>query len=35
MAKNVLIISATPRKGGNSERLAQAFADGAKTPETK
>ena len=30
MAKNVLIISATPRKGGNSELLAQAFADGAK-----
>lgn len=30
MAKKVLIISATPRKGGNSEILAQAFGDGAK-----
>lgn len=30
MAKNVLIISATPRKGGNSELIAQAFANGAK-----
>ncbi|MCD7728905.1 MAG: flavodoxin family protein [Clostridia bacterium] len=27
--KNVVIISATPRKGGNSEILAQKFAEGA------
>lgn len=30
MPKKVFILSATPRKGGNSELLAQAFADGAK-----
>ena len=29
MAKNVLIISSSPRKGGNSETLAAAFAKGA------
>ena len=30
MSKNVLIISSTPRKGGNSDRLCDAFAEGAK-----
>lgn len=29
MSKNVLIISTSPRKGGNSETLADAFAKGA------
>lgn len=29
MSKNVLIISTSPRKNGNSQRLAQAFYDGA------
>ncbi len=29
MSKNILIISTTPRKGGNSDVLAEAFADGA------
>lgn len=30
MNKNVLIISSSPRKNGNSERLAKAFQEGAK-----
>lgn len=30
MSKKVLILSTSPRKGGNSETLSQAFADGAK-----
>ncbi len=30
MNKKVLVISSSPRKGGNSEQLAQAFANGAK-----
>jgi multimeric flavodoxin WrbA len=30
MSKNVLIISSTPRKGGNSDILCDAFAEGAK-----
>ncbi len=30
MSKNVLIISSSPRKGGNSEALAGAFAKGAE-----
>lgn len=30
MSKNVLVISTTPRKGGNSQRLAEAFAQGAR-----
>ena len=30
MSKKVLIISTTPRKGGNSQRLAEAFAQGAR-----
>ena len=30
MNKNVLIISSSPRKGGNSETLAAAFAEGAR-----
>ena len=30
MGKNVLIISSSPRKGGNSETLAEAFANGAQ-----
>ena len=29
--KNILIISTSLRKGGNSETLARAFADGAKS----
>lgn len=29
MSKKIIIISSTPRKGGNSEKLAQAFAKGA------
>jgi len=31
MSKNILIISTTPRKGGNSDVLANAFADGARS----
>lgn len=30
MCKNILVISASPRKGGNSETLADAFISGAK-----
>ena len=30
MCKNVLILSSSPRKGGNSETLAAAFAKGAQ-----
>lgn len=30
MDKNVLIVSSSPRKGGNSEMLAAAFAKGAQ-----
>ena len=30
MRKNVLILSSSPRKGGNSEALAAAFAKGAQ-----
>ncbi len=30
MKKKVLIISSSPRKGGNSETLAAAFAKGAR-----
>ena len=30
MNKKVLIISSSPRKGGNSETLAAAFAEGAR-----
>lgn len=30
MSKKVLIISASPRKGGNSDRLTDAFAEGAR-----
>lgn len=30
MFKNILIISASPRKNSNSEILAKAFAEGAK-----
>ena len=30
MSKNVLIISSSPRKGGNSETLAASFAKGAE-----
>ena len=29
MKKNILVISSTPRKNGNSFVLAQAFAEGA------
>ncbi|MDE6293198.1 MAG: flavodoxin family protein [Clostridiales bacterium] len=29
--KKVMVVTSTPRKGGNSEFLAQAFADGAKS----
>lgn len=29
MSKNVLILSASPRKGGNSDSLAEEFAEGA------
>lgn len=35
MAKNVLIISSSPRKGGNSETLAAAFAKGALEADSK
>ncbi len=31
MSKTILIISTTPRKGGNSDVLADAFADGARS----
>lgn len=31
MSKKVLIISSSPRKGGNSEMLAEAFANGCKS----
>ena len=31
MAKNILILSASLRAGSNSEALANAFADGART----
>lgn len=30
MSKKVLIISSTPRKGGNSDKLCDAFAEGAR-----
>ena len=30
MRKNVLILSSSPRKGGNSETLAAAFSKGAQ-----
>ncbi|MDR0826491.1 MAG: flavodoxin family protein [Desulfovibrio sp.] len=30
MSKNIVILSGSPRKGGNTDRLAQAFVDGAK-----
>ncbi len=30
MSKNILIISTSPRKNGNSEMLADAFLNGAK-----
>ena len=30
MMMNILIISGSPRKGGNTELLAEAFAKGAK-----
>nr|MCR5751310.1 NAD(P)H-dependent oxidoreductase [Kiritimatiellia bacterium] len=30
MSKKVLIISSSPRKGGNSDILCDAFAEGAK-----
>lgn len=30
MSENVLIISSSPRKNGNSNALADAFANGAK-----
>ena len=30
MSKNVMIISSSPRKGGNSETLAASFAKGAE-----
>ncbi len=33
MSKNILIISTSPRKGGNSDVLADAFADGARSAE--
>ncbi len=31
MSKTILIISTTPRKGGNSDVLADAFIDGARS----
>ena len=34
MSKNILILSASPRKGGNSDLLCDAFAQGAKEPAT-
>lgn len=34
MAKNVLIISASPRRGGNSDLLCEQFSPGRKPPET-
>lgn len=33
MSKKVLVISTSPRKGGNSETLADAFLNGAKACE--
>ena len=30
MSKNILILSASPRKGGNSDTLAEEFARGAR-----
>ncbi len=33
MSKKVLIVSSSPRKGSNSEMLADAFAKGARSPE--
>lgn len=35
MNKNVLIISSSPRKGGNSETLAASFAKGAQEAGNK
>ena len=35
MGKKVLIISSTPRKGGNSDKLCDAFAEGAKEAGNK
>jgi len=35
MSKKVLIISSSPRKGGNSDILCDAFAEGAKAAGTK
>ena len=35
MSKKVLIISSTPRKGGNSDKLCDAFAEGAKEAGSK
>ena len=35
MNKKVLIISSTPRKGGNSDKLCDAFAEGAKAAGNK
>jgi multimeric flavodoxin WrbA len=35
MSKRVLIISTSPRKGGNSDALADSFADGAKSAGNK
>ena len=35
MNKKVLIISSTPRKGGNSDKLCDAFAEGAKEAGNK
>lgn len=34
MAKSILILSASLRAGSNSETLANAFADGAPSPDT-
>jgi len=33
MSKTVLMVSSSPRKNGNSETLADAFAKGARLPE--
>ena len=35
MNKKVLIISSTPRKGGNSDKLCDSFAEGAKEAGNK
>ena len=35
MNKKVLIISSSPRKGGNSETLAEAFAKGAQEADNQ